>query len=85
MQEKRGSRKKRIGIVISDKMDKSRVVRLVRTTQHPFYKKVVKRFKNIMVHDEKNEAKVGDTVRVEETRPLSKRKRWRLVEILKRA
>ncbi len=79
----RGMRKERVGVVISDRMDKSIVVRLTRTTKHPKYKKVIKKSRNIMVHDEKNEAKVGDKVRVQETRPLSKNKRWRLAEILK--
>jgi small subunit ribosomal protein S17 len=79
----RGQRKDRVGIVISDKMNKGIVVRLTRTTKHPVYKRVIKKSKNIMAHDEKNEAKVGDKVRLQETRPLSKSKRWRLVEVLK--
>jgi small subunit ribosomal protein S17 len=79
----RGQRKERIGIVISDKMSKSIVVRLTQTTKHPTYKRIIKKSKNIMAHDEKNEAKVGDKVKIEETRPLSKNKRWRLVEVLK--
>ncbi|MFH2137785.1 MAG: 30S ribosomal protein S17 [Candidatus Omnitrophota bacterium] len=76
-------RKKREGVVISDKMDKTCVVHVSRLAQHPVYKKTVKKFVNLKVHDEKNEAKEGDNVIVMETRPLSKDKRWRLVEILK--
>lgn len=81
--EERGRRKERIGTVVSDKMDKSIVVKLDRTAKHPVYKRVIRKSKKIMVHDEKKEAKIGDKVRVEETRPLSKNKRWRLVEVLR--
>ena len=79
----KGKSKQREGVVLSDKMDKTCVVHVSRLTQHPLYKKTVKKFINLKVHDEKNEAKEGDTVRVIETRPLSKDKRWRLVEIVK--
>ena len=75
-------RKKRIGIVLSDKMKKTIVVQIKRKARHPFYGKVIEKAAKFKVHDEKNEAKVGDEVRIEETRPLSKDKRWRLIEIL---
>ncbi|MDZ7374947.1 MAG: 30S ribosomal protein S17 [candidate division KSB1 bacterium] len=81
----RGRRKVRIGKVISDKMDKSRVVAVERYIQHPLYKKYIRRTSKFMVHDENNESREGDIVRIMETRPLSKRKRWRIVEILERA
>lgn len=80
----RGHRKERIGEVISDKMTKTIVVRVERRFPHPRFKKVVTRFKKFYAHDEKCEAKIGDQVRIQETRPLSKLKRWRLVEVLKR-
>ncbi len=83
--EVRGHRKERIGEVVSDKMSKTIVVRVERRLQHPQFKKVVTRFKKLYAHDEKGEAKVGDRVRVEETRPLSKIKCWRLVEVVARA
>jgi len=76
------ARKQKVGIVISDKMDKTGVVRLERMTIHPLYKKRIKKFINVKFHDEKNESKVGDKVRIEETRPLSKDKRWRLLDIV---
>lgn len=76
-------RKVRIGEVVSDKMAKTIVVRVTRTTTHPVYKKVITKSKKFKVHDEKNEAKTGDKVRIEETRPLSKEKRWRLLEVIK--
>lgn len=76
-------KKRRMGIVVSDKMNKSIVVRVDRTTKHPIYKRVIKKSTKVMVHDEKKKAKVGDKVRIEETSPISKNKRWRLVEILK--
>lgn len=79
----RGKRKKRIGTVVNNKMQKTIIVRIDRKTKHPIYKKVIARSSKVMVHDEKNEARVGDRVRIIETRPLSKNKRWRLVEILK--
>jgi small subunit ribosomal protein S17 len=79
----RRKRKERIGLVVSDKMDKTRTVVVDRVVHHPVYNKLLRTFKKFKVHDEKNEAKAGDTVRIEETRPLSKTKRWRLVEVLK--
>lgn len=81
--EKRKSRKVREGRVVSDVQDKTVVVRVERRLRHPLFGKVVRRSKKYHVHDEKNEAKNGDRVRIEETRPLSRTKRWRLVEILK--
>ena len=79
------SRKTRVGRVVSDKMDKTIVVAIEDRVAHPLYKKIVKRTYKLKVHDEKNEAGVGDRVRVMETRPLSKEKRWRLVEIVEKA
>jgi len=81
--KKRGKRKERVGKVISDKMDKTRVVLIERTTMHPLYKKVIKKYTKVKVHDEKNKSKIGDRVKIVETRPLSKEKNWRLVEITK--
>ena len=81
----RGNRKERIGVVVSDVQDKTIVVRVDRRTPHPLYKKIVKVRKKFTAHDEKNEARKGDTVRIVETRPLSKNKCWRLVEIISRA
>src|SRR5437763_3747988 len=78
----RGNRKERIGDVISNKMAKTITVRVERRFAHPRFKKVVTGYKKFYAHDEKNEAKVGDRVRIEETRPLSKTKRWRLVEVV---
>ena len=80
--EKRGTRKERVGDVISNKMAKTIVVRVERRFPHPQFKKVVTAFSKFYVHDEKSVAKVGDKVRIEETRPLSKLKRWRLVEVV---
>lgn len=82
---KRNLRKQRVGLVTSNKMEKSITVSVERRMKHPIYGKFVKRTKKFMAHDEKNDCNVGDTVRIMETRPLSKRKRWRLVEILERA
>jgi small subunit ribosomal protein S17 len=79
----RARRKELTGIVVSDKMDKTLVVSIDRLIKHPLYKKRVKRVKRFKVHDENNEAKKGQKVRIMETRPLSKEKRWRLVEVLK--
>jgi len=79
------SRKTRIGKVVSDKMDKTIVVAVEDRTAHPLYKKIIKRTYRLKAHDENNECGVGDRVRVMETRPLSKDKRWRLVEILEKA
>ncbi|MCK4244424.1 MAG: 30S ribosomal protein S17 [Candidatus Omnitrophica bacterium] len=81
--KKRGKRKEKIGKVLSDKMDKTRVVRIERITTHPLYKKIVKKYTKVKVHDEKNKSKIGDKVKIVETRPLSKEKNWRLVEIIK--
>ncbi len=81
----RGRRKVRIGTVVSDKMQKSILVAIERKVVHPIYKKYVKRTTRLMAHDEKQEAKTGDVVKIMETRPLSKRKRWRLIEIVKKA
>jgi small subunit ribosomal protein S17 len=80
----RGHRKQRTGEVISNKMAKTIVVRVERRFPHPRFKKVVTAYKKLYAHDEKSEAKVGDRVRIEETRPLSKTKRWRLMEIVDR-
>ncbi len=81
----RSRRKVRVGLVVSDKMDKGIVVRVDRTMKHSLYLKTVRTFSKLYAHDEKNEAKEGDLVRVMETRPLSKLKRWRLVEIVEKA
>ncbi|MBI3110860.1 MAG: 30S ribosomal protein S17 [Ignavibacteriales bacterium] len=81
----RNRRKVRIGKVISNKMQKSIVVSLERKVPHPLYKKYYKQTSTLMAHDEKQEAKIGDVVRVMETRPVSKRKRWRLVEVVEKA
>lgn len=80
----RNKRKTRIGQVLRSKMDKTCVVKVVTTSPHPFFHKVMKKNKKLYVHDEKNEAKAGDEVLVMETKPLSRLKRWRLVKILKR-
>ena len=77
--------KTRVGKVVSDKMDKTIVVAIADSVQHPLYKKIIKRTYKLKAHDENNECRVGDTVRVMETRPLSKDKRWRLVEIIEKA
>lgn len=81
----RGKRKTRIGKVVSDKMDKTIVVAVETLVRHPLYKKIIKRTTKFKAHDENNECKVGDRVLIMETRPLSKEKRWRLVEIIERA
>ena len=81
----RNLRKTRVGVVVSDKMDKTIVVAVKDNVKHPLYKKIVKKTDKLKAHDETNDAKIGDTVRVMETRPLSKDKRWRLVEIMERA
>lgn len=81
----RNLRKERIGIVVSNKMEKSIVVLVERKVKHPKYGKFVKKSTKFMAHDEKNECNIGDTVRIMETRPLSKNKCWRLVEIIERA
>jgi small subunit ribosomal protein S17 len=81
----RGKRKERVGEVISNKMTKTITVRVQRRFPHPRYKKVITGYKKLYAHDEKSEAKVGDRVRIEETRPLSKLKRWRLVEVVEKS
>ena len=81
----RNLRKTRTGLVVSDKMDKTIVVTIEDNVRHPLYKKIIKRTVKLKAHDEKNECRVGDRVTVMETRPLSKDKRWRLVEILEKA
>jgi len=81
----RNARKTRVGMVVSDKMAKTVVVSIERRVEHPVYGKMVRRTKKLKAHDEQNEAKTGDTVRIMETRPLSKDKRWRVVEIIERA
>ena len=83
--ERRASRKVRTGLVVSDKMDKTVVVAITRRVPHPVYGKMVTRTKRVKAHDQENSAKAGDTVRIMETRPLSKDKRWRLVDIVERA
>ena len=79
----RGLRKTRVGEVISDKMDKTIVVKTITRVPHPLFGKIVKQVKKFHVHDEKNEAKIGDRVSIAETRPLSRLKRWRLVEVIR--
>ena len=81
----RAARKTRVGLVVSDKMEKTVVVSIERRVQHPVYGKMVRRTKRLKAHDEANDAKTGDTVRIMETRPMSKDKRWRVVEIVERA
>lgn len=81
----RNQRKVRIGSVVSDKMDKTIVVSIVDSVKHPLYKKIVKRTTKFKAHDEQNEARIGDRVRIMETRPLSKDKRWRLLEVVEKA
>lgn len=82
---KRNLRKERVGRVVSNKMEKSVVITVERKVKHPMYGKFMKKTSKLMVHDENNECGVGDTIRVMETRPLSKNKRWRLVEIIEKA
>jgi small subunit ribosomal protein S17 len=82
---KRGNRKERVGEVVSNKMTKTIIVKVERRFPHAQYKKIVTAYKKFYAHDEKNEAKVGDRVRIQETRPLSKTKCWRLVEVVERA
>jgi small subunit ribosomal protein S17 len=81
----RNLRKERIGVITSNKMDKSIVVQVTRKEKHPIYGKFVKKSTKFIAHDEKNECNIGDTVRIMETKPLSKNKCWRLVEIVERA
>jgi len=82
---RRGDRKIRQGVVVSDKMDKTVVVEIRRRTTHPLYRKTINRSEKLHAHDESNDVRVGDRVRVAETRPLSKTKRWRVVEVLEHA
>jgi small subunit ribosomal protein S17 len=81
----RALRKTRVGIVVSDRMDKTVVVQIATSVKHPLYKKIVKRTKKFKAHDENNECRVGDKVKIMETRPLSRDKRWRVVEIIEKA
>jgi small subunit ribosomal protein S17 len=81
----RNRRKERVGLIVSDRADKTATVSVEALVRHPMYKKRVRRSRKFMVHDERNEARVGDTVRIVETRPLSARKRWRLANIISRA
>ncbi|MBK9013139.1 MAG: 30S ribosomal protein S17 [Saprospiraceae bacterium] len=83
--ESRKLRKSRVGVVVSNKMMKTISVKVERRLQHPLYGKSVKLSKKFMAHDENNDCKIGDKVRISETRPLSKNKRWRLIEVLERA
>lgn len=85
MSTERTRRKVRTGVVVSDRMDKSVVVEVVQTMRHPLYGKTYRRARKLHAHDEQNEANTGDMVRVMETRPLSKTKRWRVVKVLERA
>ena len=85
MENRTSSRKTRVGLVVSDKMDKTVVVAIADRVAHPLYKKIVKRTYKLKAHDEQNSAGIGDTVKVMECRPLSKDKRWRLVEIIEKA
>jgi small subunit ribosomal protein S17 len=85
MEHKRNLRKERIGLVTSNKMDKSIVVAVEKKQKHPMYGKFIKLTKKFHAHDETNDCNIGDTVRIMETRPLSKTKNWRLVEIIERA
>ena len=81
----RAARKQRIGLVVSDRMDKTITVAIQRQVKHPIYGKFVRKTTKLKAHDETNDANAGDTVRIQETRPLSKTKRWRLVEVVERA
>jgi len=81
----RNLRKERIGVVVSNKMEKSIVVAVKRKEKHPIYGKFINKTKKLMAHDEENTCNVGDTVRISETRPLSKNKTWRLIEVIERA
>ena len=85
MENRTSSRKTRVGLVVSDKMDKTVVVAIADRVAHPLYKKIVDRTYKLKAHDENNECNIGDRVKVMETRPLSKDKRWRLVEIVEKA
>jgi small subunit ribosomal protein S17 len=84
-EETKTLKKTRVGVVVSNKMDKSITVNVERKLRHPIYGKFVKKSKKFMAHDETNDCQIGDTVRIEESRPLSRRKRWNLIEIIERA
>ncbi len=84
-QRQRGQRKSKVGVVVSDKMDKTVVVAVRELVRHPLYKRVIRRTRKFKAHDENNECRPGDTVKIVETRPLSKEKRWRVEKILERA
>ncbi len=81
----RGSRKTRVGTVVSDKMDKTVIVSVSRTTRHPLYGKILRRTKKYKAHDEVNECRMGDKVKIMETRPVSKDKRWRVTEVVQKS
>ena len=83
--EQRGLRKTRVGIVVSDKMDKTITIAIERKVPHPIYRKYFKKTTKLMAHDEKNECRLGDIVKIMETKPMSKNKNWRLVEIVEKA
>jgi small subunit ribosomal protein S17 len=85
METKRGIRKTRVGVVVSDKMDKTVVVEVKRLVAHPLYHKIIRRRSKLKAHDEQNSCQVGDKVLLEETRPLSRDKRWRVKQILEKA
>lgn len=85
MSEQRGIRKTRVGVVVSDKMDKTIVIQIKTRVRHPLYGKIMNQSSKLKAHDENNACGIGDTVRVMETRPLSRDKRWRLVEIIEKA
>ena len=85
MSSERGNRKTRTGVVVSDKMDKTVVIAIKTKTKHPLYGKTINKTSKLKVHDEQNQCKIGDTIKVMETRPLSKDKRWRLVEVIEQA
>ncbi|MAT57986.1 MAG: 30S ribosomal protein S17 [Melioribacteraceae bacterium] len=85
MENQRGLRKTRLGVVVKNKMDKGVIVSIERRVAHPLYRKYFKKTTKLMVHDEKNECSVGDKVKIMETRPISKNKKWRLVEIVEKA
>jgi small subunit ribosomal protein S17 len=85
MADERNRRKVKVGTVVSDKMDKTVVVAIEDFVRHPLYGKAVKRTKKVKAHDEMNECRIGDRIRIMETRPISKQKRWRLVEIVEKA
>lgn len=85
IKKRTANRKSRIGVIVSNKMEKSIVVAIEKRVQHPLYKKFFKKTTKFMAHDEKNEGGIGDKVKIMETRPLSKNKRWRLVEVIEKA